>query len=342
MSEIATNKKQRAPRNRTFTLTDNDRLRLKKHIHSAPPSQPMSKPPEGIANGDYRNWIPAIPKYSIDLLFLDPPYNLNKAFDGRKFYQKQESEYTEWLDSVLASLIPLLKKSASVYICGDWRTSHSIFEAASHYLYIRNRITWEREKGRGAKRNWKNSSEDIWFCTVSNDYTFNVTDVNIRRRVIAPYRDKNGDPKDWKSTKEGDFRDTHPSNLWTDITIPFWSMPENTDHPTQKSEKLLAKLLLASTVPGDYVLDPFLGSGTTAVVAKKLARRCLGIELSEEYCILAAKRLELAEHDQTIQGYADGVFWERNTLAMQMATQAVPRKKSKKSKETDSTTSLFG
>ena len=165
MSDIAANKKRRAPRNRTLTLTDNDRLCLVESIQYDPPSQSTGNPPEGIVNGDYRIWIPAIPKSSVDLLFLDPPYNLNKAFDGRKFYQKKESDYTEWLDSVFADLLPLLKPSATVYICGDWRTSHSIFEAVSNHLFIRNRITWEREKGRGAKRNWKNSREDIWFCT---------------------------------------------------------------------------------------------------------------------------------------------------------------------------------
>ena len=112
---------------------------------------------------------------------------------------------------------------------------------------VRNRITWEREKGRGAKVNWKSACEDIWFCTVSDNYTFNVDAVKLRRRVLAPYTDGIGRPKDWMRTDSGGFRDTHPSNLWTDISVPFWSMPENTDHPTQKSEKLLAKLILAST-----------------------------------------------------------------------------------------------
>jgi len=336
------NKKQRAPRNRTLTLTDNDRLRLRKHVRCSVPQQPLPKPPEGVAHGDYRDWIQAIPQSSVDLLFLDPPYNLNKAFDGVRFSQKKEADYTKWLDSVFSDLLPLLKRSATIYVCGDWRTSHSIFEVASHHVFIRNRITWEREKGRGAKRNWKNSSEDIWFCTVSNDYTFNVDAVNLRRRVIAPYRDEKGNPKDWESTGQGDFRDTCPSNLWTDITIPFWSMPENTDHPTQKSEKLLAKLLLASTLPRDYVLDPFHGSGTTAVTAKKLDRRCFGIEISEEYCMLAAKRLELAELDQTIQGYADCVFWERNTLAMQKVAEVSRCQKRERIKGTKDTTSLFG
>lgn len=140
--------------------------------------------------------------------------------------------------------------------------------------------------------------------------------VKLRRKVIAPYRKVDGTPKDWESTRDGDFRDTHPSNIWTDITIPFWSMPENIDHPTQKSEKLIAKIVLASTNSGDFVLDPFLGSGTTSVVAKKLGRRYLGIEVDEEYCLLAEKRLELASGGD-IQGFAEGVFWERNTHAIQ-------------------------
>ena len=91
-------------------------------------------------------------------------------------------------------------------------------------------------------------------------------------------------------------------------------MPENTDHPTQKPEKLIAKLILASSAPGDMVFDPFAGSGTTCVVAKKLGRHYLGIESDREYCLWAAKRLQMAEHDKTIQGYSGGCFWERNTL----------------------------
>jgi site-specific DNA-methyltransferase (adenine-specific) len=149
---------------------------------------------------------------------------------------------------------------------------------------------------------------------MSDRYTFNVDAVKVRRRVLAPYRHNDGRPKDWYETLGGNFRDTHPSNLWTDITIPFWSMPENTDHPTQKSEKLIAKLVLASSHPGDMVFDPFLGSGTSSVVAKKLGRRYCGIELDQTYALLAEKRLTLADRDRTIQGYRDRVFWERNTL----------------------------
>jgi site-specific DNA-methyltransferase (adenine-specific) len=236
---------------------------------------------------------------------------LNKSFNQRNFSQMSIAEYETWLESWLAPLVKTLKPTASIYLCGDWQSSAAIHRVAQKHFTIRNRITWEREKGRGAKRNWKNASEDIWYCTMSNDYTFNVEAVKLKRRVIAPYTE-DGLPKDWEDSTTGRFRLTHPSNLWTDLTVPFWSMPENTDHPTQKPEKLLAKIILASSSPGDVVLDPFLGSGTTSVVAKKLGRRYVGIEIDETYCCLAEKRLESAQVNKCIQGY-DGVFWERNS-----------------------------
>ena len=106
-------------------------------------------------------------------------------------------------------------------------------------------------------------------------------------------------------------------------------MPENTDHPTQKPEKLIAKLVLASSHVGGFIFDPFLGSGTTAVVCKKLGRRFVGVEQNIEYCCWTKKRLSQADLDSSIQGYADGVFWERNSLADQKseATKPVPASK---------------
>jgi len=261
--------------------------------------------------------LPKIPDQCVDLIFADPPYNLNKSFNDRKFRKTSIDEYAEWLDSWLAKTVRVLKPTASVYICGDWRCSSAIHRVGEKYFMPQNRITWEREKGRGAKSNWKNCSEDIWFFTVSEDYYFDVEAVMLKRQVIAPYTDPNGAPKDWTESEDGRFRLTHPSNVWTDLTVPYWSMPENTDHPTQKPEKLLAKVILASSREGDLVFDPFNGSGTTTVVAKKLGRHYLGVEIDETYCCLAAKRLELASQNRSIQGYADGVFWERNTKRKQ-------------------------
>lgn len=254
-----------------------------------------------------------LPSAFVDLLFLDPPYNMKKKFNAAAFAQRSIEEYTEWMDEWLSKLVHCLKPDASVYICGDWRSSTAIELVARKHFLIRTRITWEREKGRGAKANWKNASEDIWFCTMSNDYTFNLDAVKLKRKVLAPYTHDNGEPKDWKKTDEGSFRMTHPSNVWTDLTVPFWSMPENTEHPTQKPEKLLAKIVMASSNEGDVVMDPFLGSGTTSVVAKKLGRHYVGIEMDETYACLAQKRLDIASGDRTIQGMRGGMFYERNS-----------------------------
>ena len=266
--------------------------------------------------GDSFEVIDYLPDKFVDLLIVDPPYNLDKSFNGTKFRKMSDDLYAEYTERWVRKIRRLLKDSASIYVCCDWRTSPAIFNVLKKYFLIQNRITWQREKGRGALCNWKNGMEDIWFATNSKDYVFNVESVKIRRKVIAPYK-VNGKPKDWEETADGNFRNTYPSNFWDDISIPYWSMAENTAHPTQKAEKLLAKLILASSNKGDVIFDPFLGSGSTSVTAKKLGRHYVGIEQESQYCVWAEKRLEMADDDTFIQGYADGVFWERNTQMLQ-------------------------
>lgn len=301
-----------APRNRTMTVDAAEAEILSGSVLFESSESDLDNIIDAVICGDAFTLLPFLGERRFDLLFADPPYNLQKNFGENRFYRRSEKEYARWLEKWLSECAPLLKPDASVYICGDWRSGAAIASVGGKYFKLRNRITWEREKGRGALQNWKNAAEDIWYFTVSDDFTFNLESVKQRRRVLAPYTE-NGKPKDWQKTAHGDFRDTHPSNIWTDITVPFWSMPENTEHPTQKPEKLLAKIILASTNPGGLILDPFAGSGTTAVAAKKLGRRYVAIEADENYCLLAAKRLKSAETDRSIQGFADGVFWERNT-----------------------------
>lgn len=311
----------RAPANRTLTLSDEELQQYKLRLSPINSSLKVKEIQDRIFCESVFNALPYLPDQSVDLLFADPPYNLTKAFNNRRFKKTSIDQYAEWLDSWLSKTVRLLKPTASVYICGDWESSSAIHRVGEKYFIPRNRITWEREKGRGAKSNWKKCSEDIWFFTVSDDYYFDVEAVMLKRQVIAPYTDSNGTPKDWIESADGRFRITHPSNLWTDLTVPYWSMPENTDHPTQKPEKLLAKIILASSRRGDLVFDPFNGSGTTTVVAKKLGRHFLGVEVDEIFCCYAQKRLDLADRDSTIQGYADGVFWERNTFSRQAKTR---------------------
>lgn len=311
--------KKRAPRNRTLTVNEDEYSELKQRL--LVPSGNKSFVIDQIINktiiGETIKLIGLIPNEIFDLIIIDPPYNLTKEFNGLKFTSMNDESYYKYLQSWFSDVVRKLKPNGSLYLCGDWKNTAVLYRIMSENLYVKNRITWQREKGRGAKTNWKNAMEDIWFGTKHNkNYYFNVDAVKLKRKVIAPYR-INGKPKDWEETTNGNFRTTFPSNFWDDISVPYWSMPENTDHPTQKPEKLIAKLILASCPEKGIVFDPFLGSGTTSVVAKKLNRKYVGIELNEEYGVWAEKKLLNAELDKSIQGYVDGIFWERNSLAAQ-------------------------
>ena len=312
------NEKVRAERNRTITLTKEEIPQLQEKIIKTENLKKMLELEEltdKTINGDILESLKYLPDNFADLIIIDPPYNLTKNFNGKVFSARSETSYDAYLETWFPLVCNKLKDNGSLYICGDWKCTSSLQKAVEKELTILNRITWQREKGRGAKSNWKNGMEDIWFAVKNpNDYYFDVDSVKMKRKVIAPYK-INGKPKDWEESEEGNFRLTYPSNFWDDISIPFWSMPENTDHPTQKPEKLYAKLILASSRPGDLVFDPFLGSGTASVTAKKLGRHYCGIELDSEYSMLAEKRLKMADEDKSIQGYKDGVFWERNTKA---------------------------
>ena len=305
--------KERAANNRTLMLEPQEIEGLRNRLLTEKNISAETDIVNRTLNGDILKMLEFVPDNFADLIIIDPPYNLSKNFNGMKFASRSQENYDEYLSEWFPLICKKLKSDGSLYMCGDWKCTSSLQRAIERELAGLNRITWQREKGRGAKSNWKNGMEDIWFAVKNpDDYYFDVDAVKMKRKVLAPYK-ADGKPKDWNEESDGKFRITYPSNFWDDISVPFWSMPENTDHPTQKPEKLYAKLILASSRPGDIVFDPFLGSGTASVVAKKLGRRFCGIEQNEEYCLFAEKRLALAETDKSIQGYSDGVFWERNS-----------------------------
>lgn len=302
------------PRNKTLRLSKDEQKKYSAKSITLSKKVGLKQITNKTIHQDIFEAADYLPKKFVDLLIIDPPYNLTKAFNTSTFKRKNIIEYSEWIDTLINKLKHTLKENATVYFCSDWYSSTSVHMVLSKYFKVRNRITWERDKGRGSKLNWKNNSEDIWFCTSNDDYTFKLDNIKLKRKVIAPYR-QNGKPKDWYD-KDGGYRLTHPSNIWNDISIPFWSMPENTEHPTQKPEKLIAKLILASSNREDFIFDPFLGSGTTSVVAKKLQRKYCGVELDEKFTAIAEKRLSDVESGAKIQGYQDGVFYERNSYSL--------------------------
>lgn len=276
-----------SPLNRTITLSDAE-------VGITPPS--YNNEATGLFLGDLLNVLPQLPDHSFDLVIADPPYNLGVDF-GNNRDRWSEADYLRWMEQWISEIPRVLSSTGSVYICCDWKYSGAYQQVLIKAgLTIMTRITWKREKGRGAKANWKQNMEDIWFAVADPDnYTFNLDDVKLRKKVIAPYRE-NGKPKDWVEEESGErFRMTHPSNIWTDFTVPFWSMPENTPHPTQKPEALIERIVLASSIKGDTVLDLFSGSGTTSVVAKRLGRSYLGIEMNPDYVRYGLKRLALLD-----------------------------------------------
>ncbi len=299
---------EKAPKNRTITLTGKQIARYTAQAAKLSAPAQVNDICDKILWQDTFRALNYLPDKCVDLMIVDPPYNMRKVFGTNLFKAMDFKEYQQWLNKWLKKTARILKDNASVYICSDWKTSLAIPQIAGKYFVLQNRISWEREKGRSAANNWKNCLEDIWFFTKSDNYTFNLDAVKVTRNVLAPYRDFSGTPKDWTETDGQKQRLTSPSNIWTDISVPFWSMPENTPHPTQKPEKLIAKLILASSNVGDLVFDPFSGSGTTAVTAKKLGRHYLGIEREKEYVAYTMYRLQKAESDKSIQGYEDGVF----------------------------------
>ena len=179
---------------------------------------------DGIVNktilGDTFEIMAFLPEKSVDLVIADPPYNRTKVFNGTTFSKKTSADYEDYTRKWLSLVYPLLKEDGSIYVCCDWETSLIIGRVLSEFFTIRSRITWQREKGRGASANWNNGLEVIWFATKSNNYTFNLEAVKIRKKVIAPYK-VDGKPKDWDKTESGNYRNTCPSNFWDDITIPF-------------------------------------------------------------------------------------------------------------------------
>ncbi len=264
-----------------------------------------------LIEGDSIKLLKKMPENTVDLVVVDPPYNLSKTYFNLKFNEMKVKEYKVWFNEWILELKRILKPNGSIYVCSDWKTSMIIGPILSENFNLRNRITWERDKGRGSKDNYKNNIEDIFYATMDkDDFVFNVNDIRHQRIVIAPYKNKDGTPRGWEYKNDLQIRYTSPSNIWSDITIPYWSMKENTEHPTQKPEKLIAKLILASSNKNDLVFDPFVGSGTTAVVARKLGRKYLGFDISNEFLNISKFRLDNLTKD--IQGYDGDSFLLKN------------------------------
>ena len=235
-----------------------------------------------IICGDCLEIIKKILSGSIDLIVTDPPYMIQY-----KDWDNKDMEFTKkWVKESFR----VLKSTGSFYSFMGWQHSPEFKLLLDKYGTIRNWIIWERNKGRGAKYNFKSIREDIFYYTKSKNFTFN--EQKKIRPVIAPYKNEDGTPKGWYVDEEGNrVRWTGVGNIWH-YTSPNWSSKlDKQCHPTQKPVALLERIISASSKENDTVLDLFSGSGTTAVACKRLNRNFIGMEMNKKYCKIAKIRL---------------------------------------------------
>jgi site-specific DNA-methyltransferase (adenine-specific) len=247
--------------------------------------------------GDAIAWLSSLESGSVDMVFADPPYNIKKA-EWDTFESQQA--YVEWSLKWIAQAARVLKPTGTLYVCGFSEILADLKLPAQSYFQGCRWLIWHYKNKANLGADWGRSHESILHLRKSKGFTFNTDDVRIpygRHTLKYPEHPQaetsqygNGKKQTWRPHPQG----AKPRDV---IEIPTTcnGMHEKTPHPTQKPEELLRKIVLASSNPGDVVIDPFVGSGTTAVVAEQLGRRWKGSDLSLEYCQWAATRIELVE-----------------------------------------------
>ncbi len=255
-----------------------------------------------IYNGSSEN-MTEIETGTIDLVVTSPPYNIdiqygNKTAKGKVLESKgikyrdnmKEEDYRRMLASVFSECKRVLKDTGSIWINIKNRVVGGVvlppFWIQDFFddLYLKNLIIWNFDWGGSTSRRFAPRYEFVfWFVKNKDHYTFNLDDVKVPALNYRPDRYKS----QWKN----------PTDVWR-ISMVSGNFEERTSHPAQYPEELVERILLAGTNKGDVVLDPFMGSGTSAVVAKKLGRHYLGYETVKEYCDIARERLEKTEAGQ--------------------------------------------
>lgn len=245
-----------------------------------------------IIYGDALEALKTIPDNSVDLIFIDPPYNIGKNFNGHIEKWKTEEEYLEWCYQWLDLCIMKLKPNGSFYVMTATQFISFFDIYLRNKLHILSRIIWYYDSsGVQAKKYYGSMYEPILFCVKDkNNYTFNSEDILVEaktgaKRKLIDYR--KAVPTVYSSEKV-------PGNVWEFPRVRY-RMDEYENHPTQKPIALLERIIKASSNPGDLVLDPFSGTFTTCFVAKELGRKSIGIEMQDEYVKIGLRRLKIAE-----------------------------------------------
>ncbi len=270
-----------------------------KRHNSAKPVLFYSHPNGEIWVGDAISWLRSLPSCSADLVFADPPYNIGKA-EWDTFESQQA--YVIWSLQWIEQAARVLKPTGTLYVCGFSEILADLRLPASEFFQGCRWLIWHYKNKANLGNDWGRSHESILHFRKTKAFVFNTDDVRIPygnhtlkypehpQAETSQYGGGNGEDRLWHPNPKG----AKPKDV---IEIPTTcnGMHEKTPHPTQKPEELLRQLVLASSNPGDLVIDPFLGSGTAAAVAEQLKRKWQGCDISFEYCRWAAERIELVE-----------------------------------------------
>lgn len=246
-----------------------------------------------IYHADCLDGLAEISDGSIDLIFADPPYNIGKKFSDFKDSWPSDRDYAEWCYVWLEVCIRKLKNTGSLYVMTSTQAMPYLDLWLRDRLTVLSRIVWHYDSsGVQARKYYGSLYEPIAFCVKdSKNYVFNADDIEVEARTgavrkLIDYRKET--PTPYKATKI-------PGNAWY-IPRVRYRMQEYEEHPSQKPEALLERIIKASSKPGDLVLDPFGGTFTTSAVAQRLGRKSISIESQSEFVRIGLRRLGIASH----------------------------------------------
>jgi site-specific DNA-methyltransferase (adenine-specific) len=266
-------------------------------LNSQKPNLFYTHPHGEIWLGDAVAWLSSLESNSVDLVFADPPYNIKKA-EWDTFESQQA--YVNWSLLWIEQAARVLKPTGTLYICGFSEILADLKLPASKFFQGCRWLVWHYKNKANLGSDWGRSHESILHFRKSREFTFNIDEVRTpygKHTLKYPEHPQaetsqygKGKEHLWQPNPKG----AKPRDVM-EIPTTCNGMHEKTPHPTQKPEELLRKVILASSNPTEVVIDPFLGSGTTAVVAEQLQRSWKGCDISAEYCQWSADRIELVE-----------------------------------------------
>lgn len=226
--------------------------------------------------GDATEELKKISDGSVDLICTDPPYNLGKDY-GNNIDWKQWREYEHFTLAWLTESKRVLKGTGSIYIFMGVKFVSRLFLILQELeFHFNGWITWHYTQGMGRTKGFSPRHEDILYFTKSDNFTFNLDEVRIPQKYFREINNMKG---------------ANPGDVW-EFSHVHYSNPERADHPTQKPEALMKRIILASSNKGDLVLDPFVGSGTTCVVANLFDRKWIGIDINPCYIEMSQERIK--------------------------------------------------